>query len=133
MSTTDATMQDPFVQAFPETQAFWQAAAKGVLLLPYCSACDRTHWHPRAFCPFCHADAIDWRPASGRGEVHTFSYIRHPTLPRVLAYVRLEEGVLLMSNVIDCEPQAISIGLPLEVAFRPTDQGRMAPVFRPRH
>jgi len=125
------TLQDTYVQAFPETQAFWLASARGQLLLPHCASCGRSHWHPRAFCPFCHADAISWQDASGRAEVYSFSIVRRADAPYVLAYARLEEGPILMTNIVDVEPAAVHTGMRLMVAFRATQQGRMAPVFRP--
>ena len=131
MNARESTLQDPYVQAFPETQAFWLACTEGKLLIPRCTACGKTHWHPRPFCPFCHADALEWITATGRGEVYTFSVIRHPPHPYVLAYVRLAEGPLLMTNVVDCDPDSVSIGMQLTVGFRPTEQGRVAPIFRP--
>jgi uncharacterized OB-fold protein len=132
MNPSDPTLADPYVRAFPETQAFWLASAQGRLLLPHCRACGRFHWHPRAFCPFCHAGELDWTESRGEGEVYTFTVVRKPAPAYVLAYVRLAEGPMLMSNVIGCTPAAVHIGLPVVVDFRATPEGRIAPVFRPR-
>lgn len=128
----ERTLRDPYVQAFPETEAFWRASAAGQLLLPRCRACSRWHWHPRAFCPFCHADALDWIEASGLGEVYSFSIVRRTGAPYVLAYVRLEEGPILMTNIVDTDLADVRVGMPVAVRFRATEQGRMAPVFSAR-
>lgn len=128
----ERTLQDPYVQAFPELEAFWRASAEGRLLLPRCQACGRMHWHPRAFCPFCQAGDIEWIEASGAGEVYTFSIVRRPGMPYVLAYVRLDEGPVLMTNIVDADPSTVRIGMRVQVSFRVTEQGRMAPVFRAR-
>lgn len=127
----DATHSDPYVQAFPENLPFWEAAAGGQFVLPYCKQCDQTHWHPRALCPTCRSSDLSWRPASGRAQVHSFSIVRRPPTPYVLAYVQIDEGPILMTNIVDCEVDAVYIGMPVEVTFQPTRQGRMAPVFRP--
>ncbi|MDQ8030770.1 MAG: Zn-ribbon domain-containing OB-fold protein [Bordetella sp.] len=130
MNALERTLEDPYVKAFPETEAFWRASAEGRFLLPRCQACGRLHWHPRAFCPFCHADAIEWVQASGRGEVYSFSIVRRPGAPYVLAYVRLDEGPILMTNIVDGDPAAVRVGMRVNVGFRATEHGRMAPVFR---
>lgn len=128
----ERTLADPYVQAFPETQAFWLASAQGRFVLPRCLACARLHWHPRAFCPFCHGDALEWIDASGTGEVYSFSILRRAEAAHVLAYVKLDEGPILMTNIVELDDAAaLRIGQRVEVVFRGTAQGRMAPVFRP--
>jgi uncharacterized OB-fold protein len=121
---------DPYVAAFPEHLPFWQAAERGVLLLPRCARCGQTHWHPRASCPFCRATEVGWHAASGRATLYTYSVIARPDGATVLAYVQLAEGPLMMSNVVDANPEALAVGAALEVAFRRTMQGRSAPVWR---
>ena len=122
---------DPFVKAFPETLPFWEAAATGVMLLPHCIRCQKKHWHPRAHCPFCGAAELEWQKVSGQGEVHSFSIIRKPDAPYVLAYVQLNEGPMLMTNIVDCNPEQIRIGMQVKVHFRAEESGRDAPVFSP--
>jgi uncharacterized OB-fold protein len=123
-------LRDPYVAAFPELLQFWEAAARGVLLLPRCTRCGEVHWHPRPQCPFCRCETLQWAAASGRGTLHTFTVIqRGAALPDVLAYVALEEGVLVLTNIVDADPELLRIGMPVRVAFRATPEGRMAPVF----
>jgi len=52
-------------------------------------------------------------------------------LPYVAALVELEEGPRIMTNVVDCAPEDLQIGMPLQVAFRELDDDITAPVFRP--
>jgi len=42
----------------PETKPFWDAAREGRFLVPFCSACSKAHWYPRAICPFCTSDKV---------------------------------------------------------------------------
>lgn len=129
---TDSTLpNDPYVAAFPELRTFWEATARGVLLLPTCRACSRAHWHPRAQCPECHASDIAWKEATGLGRVHTFTVVRRPSGDTLLAYVRVDEGPLLLTNLVDIDAAAVSIGLRVEVAFRAAPEGRIAPIFKP--
>src|SRR5690606_35177132 len=53
----------------PDAVPFWEATRERRLVLPWCTACDRPHWYPRAVCPACLGDSIEWRAASGVGEV----------------------------------------------------------------
>jgi uncharacterized OB-fold protein len=123
--------QDPFAAAFPETRAFWQAAEQGQLLLNTCDDCKRPHWYPRAVCPLCGSTRLTWRAASGRGTLYAFSTARRATPPYTLAYVQLDEGPTLMTNIVDCTPESLRIGMPVTVTFQRSDEGRMMPFFRP--
>ncbi len=121
-----------------ETQPFWDAAREGRLLIRRCGACGVAHFYPRPFCPKCWSDQVDWVEASGRATLYTWSTVYQNDLPPfpervpyVAAVVDLEEGPRMMTNVVDCEPGALEIGMPLEVAFRPTSDDITLPVFRP--
>ena len=122
---------DPFVAAFPETRAFWTAAAEGRLMLPVCEDCGRAHWYPRALCPLCASEKLRWTPASGRGTVHAFSPARRAEPQYVLAYVTLDEGPTLMTNLVGAPIDAWSIGQAVQVRFQPSTEGRMMPFFEP--
>jgi uncharacterized OB-fold protein len=124
-------LADPYVAAFPELLPFWEAAAGGVLLLPRCRACAQVHWHPRAQCPECRSQDLEWIEARGTGVLHTFTVVRRPSENTLLAYVRIHEGPLLMTNIVGADPDALRIGMAVQVDFRPTPEGRIAPVFRP--
>lgn len=132
MNLLDPTHSDPYVQAFPELVQFWEASAQGRFLLPRCRSCEHCHWHPRAICPFCGLMDIDWIEATGNGEVYSFSIIRRrDQAAYVLAYIEVEEGVQLMSNIVGCDPDRVHIGMPVKVAFTVTEDGRWVPVFGP--
>lgn len=114
MTSTDFTEQSP------ETKPFWDAAAIGRFVLPWCRNCHRTHWYPRGCCPHCSSTEIDWRESEGKGEIHSFSVNRRGSVPYVLAYVALNDGPIILSNVIDADPAALSIGRKVRVAFKPS-------------
>ncbi len=123
--------QDPFAAAFPETREFWAAAERGELLLKSCDDCGRAHWYPRAVCPLCSSIKLRWIPASGRGTVYAFSTARRAQPPYTLAYVTLAEGPTLMTRIVDAAPDAVAIGMPVQVQFQPAEEGRMMPFFKP--
>ncbi len=123
--------QDPFAAAFPETREFWAAAENGQLLLNACEDCKRPHWYPRALCPLCGSTRLRWMPASGRGTLYAFSTARKATPAYTLAYVKLDEGPTLMTNIVDASPESLKIGMPVTVQFQRAQEGRMMPFFRP--
>ena len=134
MSGHENTMsfdQDPYVAAFPENREFWAAAAEGRLLLKTCDDCGRTHWYPRAVCPLCGSERLRWTPATGRGTVYAFSPARRAEPAYTLAYVTLEEGPTLMTNIVGAVPEALRIGQPVRVRFQPSAEGRAMPFFEP--
>jgi uncharacterized protein len=121
----------PAPETNPETKPYWEAAAQGRLLIKKCAACGRVHFYPRAICPFCGSDRTEWGTASGRGTVYSYSVMRRVPVPYALAYVTLEEGVSMMTNIVDCDLEAIRIGQSVTVVFKPTEGGPPVPMFRP--
>ena len=121
----------PAPETNPETKPFWEAAAQGRLLIKKCVTCGEAHFYPRAICPFCGSDKTEWVTASGRGTVYSYSVMRRVPVPYALAYVTLEEGVSMMTNIVDCDLDAIRIGQPVTVTFKPTEGGPPVPMFRP--
>ena len=117
--------------ANPETAAFWEAAARGELLIKKCLACGEVHFYPRALCPFCFSDRTEWQAVSGRGTIYSFSIMRRAAAPYVIAYVTLDEGVSLMTNIVDCDFAAIRIGQKVRVVWKPSDGGPPVPMFTP--
>ena len=115
----------------PESQPFWDAAAAGRLLLKRCEACGEPHYYPRPICPFCGSDATQWKDASGRGTIYSFSVMRRVPTPYAIAYVTLAEGPTMMTNIVDCDLDAIRIGQAVKVVFKPTDGGPPVPMFTP--
>ena len=115
----------------PETQPFWDAAADGRLMIKKCAGCGQVHYYPRALCPFCGSDRTEWLRASGRGTIYSYSVMRRVPVPYALAYVTLEEGVTMMTNIVDGDLDRIRIGLPVKVVFRPTEGGPPVPMFAP--
>lgn len=126
------TYVNPSPEPSPDSEPFWQAANQGEFLIKHCDDCDRAHWHPRPFCPFCAGTNTRWRTASGRGLIYSYSYLRRMAEPYVIAYVTLEEGPTMMTNIVDCDPEKLAIDQPVELVFRPARHSEQAvPLFRP--
>ena len=126
----ERSLPAPIVDSF--TAPFWQAAGEGTLLIRRCKACGEADWYPRPFCPHCSSDDTDWEPASGGGTIYSFTVTRRAgPVPYVLAYVTLDEGVTMMTNIVDCDLDSIKIGQPVRLVFKPSEGGAPVPMFTP--
>ncbi|ARK96025.1 Zn-ribbon domain-containing OB-fold protein [Burkholderia pseudomallei] len=115
----------------PDNVPFWQAACEGRLLVRYCTSCGKPHWYPRVLCPFC-MNETEWKIASGHGEVYSFSITRRAgPNPFCIAYVKLDEGVTMMTHIVDTDLDTVRIGQRVKVRFTETDGGPPVPVFAP--
>jgi len=115
-----------------ESKPFFDAAAEGKFLIKRCSACGEAHWYPRTICPFCHSDKTVWEESQGEGVIYSFSILRKsPSGPYALAYVTLDEGPNVLTNILDVAPEDVKIGMRVKVKLQPTDGGPPVPVFVP--
>ena len=134
--TDDGWEPRPLPDVTPESERYWAAASDGTLLLSRCPECGLAIHHPRARCPDCFAET-EWTEASGDGSVYTYSVTGkmegwpEDDLPLVVAYVELAEGPRVMTNLVDCDPDAVEVGASVTVEFVPTEREDVAvPVFR---
>ncbi|MCG8382521.1 MAG: OB-fold domain-containing protein [Gammaproteobacteria bacterium] len=114
-----------------ESKPYWEAAINGKLLVKKCNTCGEVHHYPRTICPFCFSDNTTWTEASGRGAIYSYSVMRKATVPYVMAYVTLEEGPTMMTNIVECDVDALAIGQPVSVIFQDTGEGTALPMFTP--
>ena len=122
----------PAPALYPDNAEFWSATARGELLLRHCEDCGQPHWYPREQCPLCMSERTTWKRSHGLGAIYTFSVSRRVgPLPYAIAYVRLDEGVTMMSNIVDCDLDAIAIGQRVQVVFKASADGTMLPMFAP--
>ena len=124
-------MPESFIDFFNEQ------CHKGEFMLPYCLHCQKAFFYPRQHCPFCLEEGWQWRPASGRGRLYSYTIVRVSALdefreavPYVYALIDLEEGVRLASNVVDCPEELLHPDMPVKLAWV-TRRGRRLPVFTP--
>jgi hypothetical protein len=118
--------------AYPDNAEFWAAAGQGRLLVRCCADCGKFHWYPRPQCPHCMSGRVEWQDAAGTGSVYSYSVTRRGVpVPYAIAYVRLDEGVTLLTNIVDCDLDAIRIDQKVRVVFKPSDGGPPVPMFAP--
>ncbi len=127
-----------FPRPTPETEAFWQGCRDHKLLLQRCTQCKEFQFYPRIICAKCASDNLQWVEASGQGEVLTFTVVRRPVseayaadVPYVVALIQLDEGPTMMSNVVECDPEIMQIGSPVQVIFEDWSEEISIPQFRP--
>ena len=125
-----------------ETRAYWEGCARGELVLQRCGDCGVVQHRPRGLCVSCFSDGIEHFIASGRGSVYTFTIVRQNQVPPfaqacpyVLAYVELEEGPRIMTNVVGCDPDSVTVGMVVTAEFlagdADKDEAFAVPRFRP--
>jgi hypothetical protein len=132
------TTRKPLPRLDEESRGWWEALARHELYFQRCRACGTRRLPPRALCPHCLSEQTEWVQASGRGTVYSFT-VTHQNqapgfreeVPYVLAVVRLDEGPQLMTNVVGCPPDAVRIGMPVEVVFDDVTAEVTLPRFRP--
>jgi hypothetical protein len=87
-------------------------------------------------CPRCHSTDQELVELAGTGVVYSFTILHHPQHPAfdypvVAALIDLDEGIRLVSNLVDVAPEDIRIGLRVRVRFEPTGDEGAVPVFAP--
>lgn len=116
---------------------WWEKVAKeDVLPIQRCADCGKLRHPPRPMCDACGSQKWDSIAASGRGTVHTFTVIHYPQFPGyeypiVSIIVDLEEGERMASTLVECRPEAVEIGMPVELVIHRDEDGFKIPFFRP--
>ena len=127
MTTPYVANRFPAPDEQPDNTSFWQAAREGRLLLRVCNDCSKPHWYPRVLCPFC-LGTTSWQQASGLGTIYTYSVMRRGVEnPFCIAYVTLDEGVTMMTNIVDCDLDDVRIDQRVRLRFS-SSQGHDVPV-----
>lgn len=128
----------PIPKPTPETQPYWDAAKRQVLMIQRCNGCGQHYFYPRPLCPQCFSRDVAWVEVSGRGRVHTYTINYRPPrkfptqAPIIIAIVELEEGPRLMSNIVGAEadPAKLRCDMPVTVTFEKITEDITLPKFR---
>jgi uncharacterized protein len=123
----------------PLTEPYWSAAREHRLVIQRCTACGTFRHLPHVLCGNCQSRDHDWVASSGRGSVYTFTIVGHPVhdatneaVPYNVAVVELEDcgNVLVPSNVVDCPPDEVAVGMAVVVEWDRIDDEVTIPRFR---
>jgi uncharacterized OB-fold protein len=116
-------------EANVENKPFWDGAAEGRLLIKHCKGCGQSHFYPRALCPHCFSADTHWEESKGDGTIYSFSVMRRVPQPYAIAYVTLDDGVTVMTNILEADFDTLAIGQRVKVVFRPSTGGITVPAF----
>ncbi len=122
-----------------DTEPYWAGIAAGELRLQRCAACGLAVFYPRAVCPHCFGASLTWFTARGTGQVHSYTVVHRAfgefadQAPFTVALVDLDEGVRMMTRIVDAAPGQVAIGLPVELTVRPIGDASRPASARPGH
>lgn len=121
----------------PDTEHFWEGTRNHKLLLQRCTECGTVYFPPRSFCPENGSTNVEVFEASGKATLasYTINHRQHPSFesPYAIAVVQLEEGPMMMTNIVECEqtPEALQLDMHLEVTFEQVNDTITVPLFKP--
>ena len=132
------SMSIPLPTPTAVSRPFWEACAAHNLTVQKCNECGVMVFIPQAFCRQCLSEDLTWQDATGRGHVYSYTVVWRPQtpafdVPYVVAIIDMEDDYHMLSNITDCEPDEVSIGMPVEVWFDDMAPGISLPKFRPLH
>ena len=127
----------PLPEITPESRGFWEGCKRHELLIQRCRECGTFRHYPRLMCPNCGSWDTEWFRVSGKGRVYTWTLAVQPfhpgfaeDVPYAAVVVELDEGVRMVANIIDTNPEDLYIGMPLEVVFDDVTEEVTLPRFR---
>lgn len=129
MKIVERKYADPTINL--ETEVYWAGANQGKLLVKKCTSCGEAHFYPRAICPCCSSSETEWVESTGRGRIYSFSVMRRAEPPYVIAYVTLDEGVTMLTNIVDCDADSLEVDQEVRVLFGRAESGQALPLFCP--
>jgi uncharacterized OB-fold protein len=122
----------------PDTRPFWEATKQHELRYQVCNDCGGVVFYPRRHCPHCMSMKLSWKVSRGEGAIYTYTIIRqigHPAFrelaPYVVAWIDLEEGFRMVSNVVGVDVDDVHIGQRVRVTWEDQDDGVSLPLFTP--
>lgn len=115
---------------------YWQGLREGKLLIQRCKSCGKLRHPPQPMCEHCQSLEWDTIESEGKGTVYTYTVMHYPEIPpfdypNAIVLVDLEEGVRLVSQLIDTRPEDIHIGMAVEMTIKEVQDGMSLPLFRP--
>ena len=125
----------------PNTGPYWEGVKNGELKYQTCDDCNEVVFTPRLHCTKCGSGNLSWQTSKGEGTVYTYSVIRQTRHPQfvdlgayAIAYVDLDEGFRIMTNVVGVENPIddIKCGMRVKLAWHDQGEGNIAlPMFEP--
>lgn len=138
----EVDVRKPLPAITTEAKPFWDAAAQNKLVMQHCKDCGAWVWTPRPLCNECGSEHVEWTPMSGKGEIYSFTVIRQvvgraaskafePDIPYVVAWVDLDEGPRMITNIVGCAADQVTLGMKVSVIFEQASKDVWLPKFKP--
>jgi uncharacterized OB-fold protein len=122
---------------YMQTQPFWEKTKEGKLVLQYCRDTGKAQWFPRPVSLYTGRRNLEWREASGRGTVYSFTNTfsawpgHEDRVPYLCALVELEEGVRMLCNLLNVKAENVKIGMKVKLCWEKLPDGTNYPAFEP--
>jgi uncharacterized OB-fold protein len=118
-------------QESPDNKPYWDAAREGKLIIGRCNDTSKFFHYPRKVSPFTLSNNVEFVQAKGTGTIYSWSVARGKE-PYCVAYVQLDEGPIMLTNIVNCDLDALACGQKVKVTFRATEEGGApVPMFEP--
>ena len=95
-------------------------------------------FYPRLYCIHCFSEDIGWVEASGKGKIYSYSVtLSNPVsqfvddLPFTIAIIELDEGVRMLSHMVNCDHDKLKCDMRVEVVFEDITEKFSLPKFQP--
>jgi uncharacterized protein len=130
---------------------YFEAAARGELVMKRCSACDLLRWEPGPGCPWCTSQEWEWAPVSGKGTIYSYEIVTQAIMPAFkdwapypVVLVELDEqrgvpteheALRMFANLLDGDlspekEENVAIGKRVEAVFVEIGENFALPQFR---
>ena len=136
--TQTSSYQKPGPIPDEASQPFYDGARDHRLLIQQCATCGVVIWLVKSHYDNCMQPTVNWVQASGKATLYSFALmhqVNHPgcasEIPYSIAQVDLQEGLRILTNIVDCSSSDLQIGTPQEVTFEATTDEVTLPKFRP--
>lgn len=136
--THPSTVARPLPTITEDNAEFWRSTREHAMKLQKCDRCGRFWYYPGPVCHYCGSTRFTWTPVSGRGTIYSYSVLESAKgnpfaddVPIALILVRLEEGPVMMSNLVDDVDGVLAVELPVSLVYEDVDDELTLPVFRP--
>ena len=131
-------IQKPVPVVNPWAKPFWDATKAGKLVYQHCTNCNKNIFYPRIACPDCFSDEIEWVESQGKGRVYSYTVVESNApsafvgdMPYVIAIIKLDDGIQLLSNIVGCDPHSVECEMRVEVTFEKLNDEFTLPKFKP--
>ncbi len=117
------------------SQPFWDSCRDGKMQMQRCADCGVYAYYPVYVCPECASRKLEWTVVSGNGKIHTYTVAPRSSFdiqgPLIVALVELDEGAMMVSNIVTPAPDKLKIGTKVRVRYEKMSDDITLPMFEP--